>query len=239
MVARLFVEAPLEAGARVALSSAAANYLGNVLRLGAGAPVRLLDDATGEWSATLAQVGRRGADAVVGALLRPRESPPDLWLCAAVLKSPRFEALAEKATELGVARLVPLLTRRAVPDRVNAERLRARMVEAAEQCERTALPRLAEARTPDRLLADWPAERALILADEAGGDAMAALSVAPPAAILIGPEGGWDPAERATLLGHPAARRLALGPRVLRADTAAVAAVALWMAHAGDWSAAR
>jgi 16S rRNA (uracil1498-N3)-methyltransferase len=239
MVPRLFVEPPLAAGARVALPAAAANYLGTVLRLGAGAPLLLLDDTTGEWAATLSAIGRRGAEALVGARLRPRETPPDLWLCAALLKSPRFEMVAEKATELGVARLVPLLTRRTVPDRLNAARLRARMVEAAEQCGRTALPELAGAVALERLLADWPAERALILADEAGGAPIAALSAPAPAAILIGPEGGWDPDERALLLAHPATRRLALGPRILRADTAALAAISLWMATAGDWAASR
>lgn len=239
MVPRLFVDVPLGAGATVHLPAAAANYLGAVLRLAPGAPLRLLDDATGEWEARLAAIDRRGAEALVGAHRRPRETPPDLWLCAAVLKSPRFEGVAEKATELGVSRLVPLITRRTVPDRVNAGRLRARMVEAAEQCERTALPALAEPVALERLLAEWPAGRALIVADEEGGAPMAALDAGPPAAILIGPEGGWDPAERAALLSHPAVRRLALGPRVLRADTAAVAATSLWMAHAGDWTTPR
>jgi 16S rRNA (uracil1498-N3)-methyltransferase len=237
MLPRLFVDPPLAPGVAVALPAAAANYLGAVLRLGPGAPLVLLDDATGEWSATLTTIDRRGAHALVAALNRPRETPPDLWLCAALLKSPRFEMVAEKATELGVARLVPLLTRRTVPDRVNPARLRARMVEAAEQCERTALPDLSEPMALDRLLADWPAGRALILADEAGGAPIAVLDAPAPAAILIGPEGGWDPAERALLLAHPATRRLALGPRILRADTAAIAAVSLWMAQAGDWAA--
>jgi 16S rRNA (uracil1498-N3)-methyltransferase len=219
------------------LPAPAANYLGAVLRLGPGAPLLLLDDRTGEWSATLTAIDRRGAQALVGARNRPRETPPDLWLCAALLKSPRFEMVAEKATELGVARLVPLLTRRTVPDRANPARLRARMVEAAEQCERTALPQLADAVGIDRLLAQWPADRTLILADEEGGAPLSQLVAAPPAAILVGPEGGWDPAERALLLAHPATRRLALGPRILRADTAAIAAVSLWMAQAGDWGA--
>lgn len=239
MVPRLFVDPPLAEGMTVALPAPAASYLGTVLRLGPGAALVLLDDVSGEWAATLASIGRRGAHARVGARLRARETPPDLWLCAALLKSPRFEMVAEKATELGVARLVPLITRRTVPDRINAARLRARMVEAAEQCERTALPQLAEAVALDRLLADWPPGRALALADEAGGAAMAALDVPAPAAILVGPEGGWDPAERDRLLAHPATRRLALGPRILRADTAAIAAVSLWMAHAGDWAAPR
>lgn len=237
MVPRLFVEGPLAEGAAVTLPPPAANYLGNVLRLGPGAALVLVDDLTGEWAATMGAITRQGVEARVGALLRPRQAPPDLWLCAAPLKRPRFEWVVEKATELGVARIVPVLTRRTVPDRVNLARLRAHMVEAAEQCGRTALPVLAEPVALPALLAQWPDGRRLLVADEAGGRPMAALEAAAPAAILIGPEGGWDPADREALAAHPGVARLSLGPRILRADTAALAAVALWMAAAGDWDA--
>ncbi len=162
---------------------------------------------------------------------------PDLWLCAAPIRKGRIDWVAEKACELGVARLVPVLTRRTVVDRLNLERLRAHMIEAAEQCGRTALPELAEPAKLAALLEGWPAERALFFADETGGaPALEAMRARPgPAAILIGPEGGFDQPEREAIRALPQAVGIALGPRILRADTAAAAAVALWMGAAGDW----
>ncbi|MDQ1229597.1 16S rRNA (uracil1498-N3)-methyltransferase [Sphingomonas sp. SORGH_AS 879] len=169
--------------------------------------------------------------------LREREAVPDLWLCAAPLKKGRVDWLAEKACELGVARLVPVVTRRTVVDKPNTERLRAHMIEAAEQCGRTALPEVAEPVKLPALLRDWPEGRALFFADETGGvpalEAMRAHKG--PAAILIGPEGGFDAEEREAIRAHPSAIGIGLGPRILRADTAAAAAVSLWMAAAGDW----
>jgi 16S rRNA (uracil1498-N3)-methyltransferase len=163
---------------------------------------------------------------------------PDLWLCAAPIKRGRIDWVAEKASELGVARLVPVATRRAVVDKLNYDRLRAHMVEAAEQCERTALPELADMVPLDALLRAWPADRALYFADEEGGTPIldAVRGRSGPAAILIGPEGGFDPAEREAIRALPAAVPVSLGPRILRAETAALAAVAVWMASAGDWS---
>ena len=162
---------------------------------------------------------------------------PDLWLCAAPLKKGRVDWMAEKACELGVARFVPVVTRRAVVDKPNTQRLRAHMIEAAEQCGRTALPELAEPVKLAALLRDWPESRALFFADEMGGapaaEAMRARTG--PAAILIGPEGGFDDAERAAIRALSQAIGVTLGPRILRADTAAAAAVAVWMAAAGDW----
>ena len=233
---RLFVETPLAAGA-VSIGGAPAHYLLNVMRLKVGDPVKLFDDATGEWLATVESVARRELTVAVGARLRAREAVPDLWLCAAPLKKGRVDWLAEKACELGVARLVPVVTRRTVVDRPNTDRLRAHMIEAAEQCGRTALPAVADAVKLDALLRDWPADRALFFADENGGaPALAAMrDRAGPAAILIGPEGGFDTAERAAIRGVPQAIGITLGPRILRADTAAAAAVSLWMAGAGDW----
>lgn len=230
---RLFVEQTLAQGATLTLEGAPANYLANVLRLGAGAQVKLFDDRSGEWLAEIAGAGRKRVTLSVRRHLRGRESVPDLWLLFAPIKRGRIDWLVEKATELGVARLVPILTRRTIVDRLNLDRLRAHIVEAAEQCERTALTELAEPRKLDSLLAAWPAERALFFADEAGGEP---LQPAPgPAAILIGPEGGFADEERAAIRVLPQARPISLGPRILRADTAALAAVSLWMGEAGDW----
>ncbi|MBB3693636.1 16S rRNA (uracil(1498)-N(3))-methyltransferase [Sphingomonas sp. BK580] len=233
---RLYVEAPLAPGPR-ALGGAQAHYLIAVMRLRAGDPVRLFDDVTGEWLATAASVGKRELVLDVTERLAEREPVPDLWLAAAPLKKGRVDWLVEKACELGVARLVPVVTRRTVVDKPNAERLRAHMIEAAEQCGRTAVPELAPMVKLPALLRDWPAERALFFADEIGGvPAAAAMRAhAGPAAILIGPEGGFDDEERALVRALPQAVAITLGPRILRADTAAAAAVALWMAAAGDW----
>ena len=233
---RLFVDRALAAGA-LDLDGPPAHYLVQVMRLKLGAPVKLFDDRTGEWLATVARTGKRDLGLDVVGLLRPREPVPDLWLCAAPLKKGRVDWLAEKACELGVARLVPVLTRRTVVDRLNAERLRAHMVEAAEQCDRTALTELAEPVKLADLLRDWPDGRALFFADETGGAPAAdAMRARPgPAAILIGPEGGFDPAERDAIRALPQAVGVGLGPRILRADTAAAAAVTLWMASCGDW----
>ncbi len=234
---RLFIEEPLAAGVAVALPLPAVHYLVTVMRLGDGDEVRLFDDRTGEWSARLAAVTRKRAVAVPERLTRTREVVPDLWLCAAPIKKARGDWVAEKACELGVARFIPVITRRTGVDRPKPDRVRAHMIEAAEQCGRTALPELGDIVTLERLLDGWPEGRRLIFADEEGGAPLA--EVAPglpePAAILIGPEGGFDPAERERLAALPQAVRVSLGPRILRADTAAVAAVSLWQAAAGDW----
>ncbi len=207
------------------------------MRLSPGDPVKLFDDQTGEWLATVAEPRKRALLLDVGDRLREREAVPDLWLCAAPLKKARVDWVAEKACELGVARLQPVLTRRTVVDKLNEERLRAHMIEAAEQCDRTALPELASPVRLDTLLADWPATRALFFADETGGvPAFPAMQArAGPAAVLVGPEGGFDPSERDAIRALPQAVGVTLGPRILRADTAAAAVVALWMAAAGDW----
>ena len=230
---RLFVDRPLAQGASLTLDGASANYLANVLRLGPGDRVKLFDDRTGEWLAEIAEAGRKRVTLSVGDHLREREAVPDLWLLFAPIKRGRIDWLVEKATELGVARLVPVITRRTVVDRLNLDRLRAHIVEASEQCERTALTAIDEPRKLEALLAAWPGERPLFFADEAGGEPLDA--VPGPAAILVGPEGGFTDEERAAIRALPQARPVGLGPRILRADTAALAAVALWMAEAGDW----
>ena len=235
---RLYVPASLVPGP-LRLDGPAAHYLGTVMRLKVGDPVKLFDDATGEWLAVAAAVGKRDLVVDVTARLRERETVPDLWLCAAPLKKWRVDWMAEKACELGVARFVPVITRRTVVDRPNTDRLRAHMIEAAEQCDRTALPQVAEPVKLAALLRDWPEDRTLFFADETGGapaaDAMRARGG--PAAILIGPEGGFDDDERTTIRACPHQIGIGLGPRILRADTAAAAAVSLWMAAAGDWRA--
>jgi 16S rRNA (uracil1498-N3)-methyltransferase len=231
---RLFVEQVLSEGAVLTLDGPPANYLGNVLRLAPGDQVKLFDDRTGEWLAEISDAGRKRVSLAVTRHLRPREPVPDLWLLFAPIKRGRIDWLIEKATELGAARLVPVLTQRTIVDRLNLDRLRAHAVEAAEQCERTALPELAEPRKLEALLRDWPGDRSLYFADEAGGEPFA--PVPGPAAILIGPEGGFTDAERAAVRALPQARPVSLGPRILRADTAAIAALSLWMAAAGDWT---
>jgi len=233
---RLFVDTPLSTGSR-SIDGPAAHYLVGVMRMKIGDPVKLFDDATGEWLGVATHVGKRDLTLDVTECLRPREDVPDLWLCAAPLKKGRVDWMAEKACELGVARLVPVVTRRTVVDKPNTERLRAHMIEAAEQCGRTALPQVSEPVKLAALLRDWPEDRTLFFADETGGvsalETMRARSG--PGAVLIGPEGGFDADEREAIRSHPLAVGIGLGPRILRADTAAAAAVALWMAAAGDW----
>lgn len=234
---RLFVAPPLGENASVTIDGNGAHYLGTVMRVKPGDTVILNDDATGEWAAEVTETAKRHVTLTVTRQLRPREHVPDLWLCVAPVKKAHFDMVVEKATELGVARIVPVLTRRSVVDKVNAERMRSIMIEAAEQCARTALPEMGELVPLAKLLKDWPAERTLFHADEAGGQpALPSFATAgAPAAILIGPEGGFDDAERAAIAAIPQARAITLGPRILRAETAAISATALWMAAAGDW----
>jgi 16S rRNA (uracil1498-N3)-methyltransferase len=234
---RLFVQAPLSTGAAVTVEGNPAHYLAKVMRVVEGDAVILCDDVTGEWAARVTALGKREVVLEPVERLREREQVPDFWLCPALLKKDRFDVVLEKATELGVRSIRPLVTRRCVADKLNLERARAIVTEAAEQCARTALPELAEPLELEAMLADWPQDRALFFADELGGepaaDAFAAHSG--PTALLIGPEGGFDDAERAAIRSHHAARPISLGPRILRGETAAIAATALWMASAGDW----
>ena len=234
---RLFVEQPLAQDAAVSLEGNQANYLARVMRAKPGDAVILCDDATGEWVARVESADRRSVTLVVGEQLRPREDVPDFWLVPALLKKDRFDLVLEKATELGVAAIHPVVTRRCVADKLNDARAQTIVTEAAEQCARTALPQVAAPEKLDTLLAGWPDDRALFFADETGGDpaAGAFASAAGPAALLVGPEGGFDDAERAAIRAHPQARAIALGPRILRGETAAIAATALWMGIAGDW----
>lgn len=234
---RLFIAGPLAEGAVIPLEGNQAHYLGKVMRVAAGDTVILCDDVTGEWAAEVTAAGKRDITLLAKQRLRPREPVPDLWLCAALLKKDRFDLVLEKASELGVRRIQPVLARRCVADKLNPERARTVLVEAAEQCARTALPELGEVTRLEALLRTWPAERALFFADEQGGEpAAAAFAATPgPAALLTGPEGGFDDAEREAVRALPQARAITLGPRILRGETAALAATALWMGTAGDW----
>ena len=232
---RLYVDPPLSAGVAVGLDAAQANYLGSVLRLKEGGEVSLFDGVSGEWMARVVELGKRRMILGVVDLTRPQEAVPDLTLAFAPIKKGRIEFLVEKAVELGVARLEPVITRRTVVDKLNLERMRSHIVEAAEQCGRTALASIAE---PVKLAA-WlkaldPA-RTLYFADETGGVAPGAAFKPGPATILIGPEGGFLPEEAEAICALPNMVPISLGPRILRAETAALAAVTSYMALAGDW----
>ncbi|MBB4641818.1 16S rRNA (uracil(1498)-N(3))-methyltransferase [Rhizorhapis suberifaciens] len=234
---RLYVDAPLADGVSVALDGNPAHYLISVMRVKEGDIVLLFDNRSGEWAAEARNIRKRDLSLNVLQQTRPLETVPDFWLCAAPIKKGRIDLVAEKACELGVAKLQPVLTRRAVVDKLNSSRLQAHLVEAAEQCGRTALPQLAEMVKLSDLLRQWPQGRHLFFADEQGGTPMAeALADRKgPAAFLIGPEGGFDEEERAAIRAHPAAVAVTLGPRILRAETAAIAATSIWMAQSGDW----
>ena len=234
---RLFVPGPLAEGQAVAVDGQHAHYLSRVMRVAEGDAVILCDDATGEWTARVAAVGKRDLVLIPEQRTREREQVPDFTLCAALLKKPNFDLVLEKATELGVRRIQPVVTRRCVADALNAERARTIVTEAAEQCARTALPELMAPAKLEALLKAWPEECALFFADEAGGEpAVAAFAAhSGPAALLTGPEGGFDEAERAAIRALPQARAISLGPRILRGETAVIAATALWMGTVGDW----
>ena len=235
---RLFLEGPLGEGQTVAIEGNQAHYLTRVMRVAVGDVVIACDDATGEWAGEVSAVSKRNVELTIRQHMREREAVPDVWLCAALLKKPNFDLVLEKATELGVARIQPVVTRRCVADKLNAERAATIVTEAAEQCARTALPAIAEPLKLEALLRDWPEERALFFADEQGGEPALERFAGHtgPAALLVGPEGGFDDEERAAIRAHRAARAITLGPRILRGETASISALALWMAAAGDWS---
>jgi 16S rRNA (uracil1498-N3)-methyltransferase len=230
---RLFVRQPLGEAARVELDAGQANYLGNVLRLDAGAQVLLFDGASGEWLARVAEAGKKRMALAVERRTREPEAVPDVWLAFAPVKRAQTDWLVEKATELGAARLIPVITRRTIVERVKLERLESIAIEAAEQCGRTALPQIAEPMPLAELVKQTG--RALYLADESGGEPASSAFQPGPATILTGPEGGFADDERALVRSAPGGVAVSLGPRILRAETAALAALASWMALAGDW----
>ena len=230
---RLFVRQPLAEGARVALDARQANYLGNVLRMKEGAELLLFDGSSGEWRANIADGAKKSMVLAVEERTRPIESVPDVALAFAPVKRTQTDWLVEKATELGVRSLQPVITRRTVVERVKLERLHSIAIEAAEQCGRTLLPEIAEPMPLARLIEQRG--RTLYFADEQGGEPAAAAFAPGPATILTGPEGGFTEEERALIRAAPGARAISLGPRILRAETAALAALAAYMAIAGDW----
>jgi 16S rRNA (uracil1498-N3)-methyltransferase len=240
---RLYVTALLAPGAWVELSAGQAHHLRSVLRLGIGSTVEVFNADDGEWLCRITDFDKKRARLTVEHRLRTAESEPDLWLLFAPIKRARLDWLVEKATELGASALMPVWTVRTRAERLNLERLRAHAVSAAEQSERLSVPELRLPEALDRVLTAWPAERRLVVCDETGagepiGKALARLSPG-PAALLVGPEGGFDQTELDALGKLSFVSRVGLGPRVLRAETAAVAALAVFQAIAGDWAGTR
>lgn len=244
---RLYVDHPLQPGQTVDLSREQGNYLFNVMRQAPGDEVALFNGRDGEWRARVTEATKRGGTLTCEAQTAPLMAPPDLWLLFAPIKKARTDFIVEKATEMGAARIIPVQTDFTNAERIRQDRLQAHAIEAAEQCGGTFVPEVCDLQRLDRMLADWPEGRRLIFADEeaAGRSAILPGLVARGApqqgqgsawAILIGPEGGFSPAESTRLRGLPFVTPIALGPRILRADTAAVAALALFQAHLGDWS---
>jgi len=233
-LSRLFVRQPLSEGTSVELDAGQANYLGNVLRLGVKGQLLVFDDISGEWLASITEAGKKRMTLTVERKTREPESIPDVWLAFAPVKRAQIDWLVEKATELGVARLIPVMTRRTVAERVRLDRLETIAIEAAEQCGRTRVPQIVEPLHLTRFVEKLDPARHFYFADEGGGDAIADAVREGPSVILIGPEGGFTDEERAFIRGAGASA-ISLGPRILRAETAALAAVAVHMAVAGDW----
>ncbi|MFO0995676.1 MAG: 16S rRNA (uracil(1498)-N(3))-methyltransferase [Alphaproteobacteria bacterium] len=241
---RLHVEADLVAGASLALEESQARYVRTVMRRESGDPILFFNGRDGEWRARLAIEGKGRVTAVLERQTRGQEVPVDLWLVPALLKRGPMELVVEKATELGVAEIHPVKTRRTVIDRLNAERMRAIAIEAAEQCGRLAVPRLAPAAALDAVLASWPHGRRLLICDESGVSPPIAATLAglddsaerAPWAVLVGPEGGFERSELDALKKLPFVTPVALGHHLLRAETAALAALACWQALVGAWA---
>jgi len=234
---RLFVDTPLGEGQSIGLNRDQAHYLFGVMRLGPGARIAVFDGTAGEWTAEVIDAGKKGGALRCVGQSAPQLMPPDLWLMFAPIKKARTDFIVEKAAEMGAARVMPVITDFTNAERVNVERLQAHAVEAAEQCGGTYVPPVEAPTKLSAVLDHWPEERQIMFADESlvgAGEVLGA--VAPgPWAILIGPVGGFSEAERARLSAMPQAHRVSLGPRILRADTAAVAAMTLWQSHLGDW----
>ncbi len=232
---RLFVRPSLGEGASVEVDAGQANYLRNVMRLGVGSELLVFDGQSGEWLARIAEAGRKRMWLAVERKTREPERIPDVWLAFAPVKRAQTDWLVEKATELGVARLIPVMTQRTVAERVKLARLEAIAIEAAEQCGRTVLPEIAEPLPLNRLLGEHERGRTLYFADEGGGQPAAEAFKTGPALILTGPEGGFTEEERSAVRAALNAIPISLGPRILRAETAALAALAAWMSAVGDW----
>ena len=236
---RLYVSRPLAALAEITLEEEQSHYLCNVMRMKEGGTLSCFNAVDGEFSAVMTVAHKRQARLKIGSRIRASRACPDIWLLFAPLKKDRMDFLVEKAVELGVSRLVPVITRFGITDKIRAERLLAQMTEAAEQCERLDVPGLGSAVGLEELLNNWDVSRPLFFMDERGQGRPAAEAFAGlkdcPAALLIGPEGGFAGEEAALLYQKPFVRGVSLGPRILRAETAAAAALAVWQAVAGDW----
>ena len=234
---RLFVEQALGTGQPVAVGMDQANYLFNVMRLATGDAVALFNGRDGEWRAQVEQAGKRAGVLRCVGQTAPQRLPPDLWLLFAPIKKARTDFIVEKAVELGVARIMPVQTRHTNSERIRQDRLQAHAMEAAEQCGATFVPQVADLVALDKVLATWPADRRLLWCDEALLDQPTCLTGerGQAWAILIGPEGGFSADEQSRLRAMPQVVPLSLGPRILRADTAAVAALTLWQSALGDW----
>ncbi len=235
---RLFVEQPLGQGQSVPLNREQAHYLFGVMRQSLGNAVLLFNGRDGEWRASVTEAGKRGGVLTCEKQTRDLRMPPDLWLLFAPIKKARTDFIVEKAAEMGAARILPVQTDFTNAERIRQDRLQAHAIEAAEQCGGTFVPEVAALQKLDRLLADWPKDRQLMFCDEVEVGARPGLApgvAAGPWAILIGPEGGFSSAERARLATLPQSHVVSLGPRILRADTAAVAAMTLWQQALGDW----
>ncbi|MET4807076.1 16S rRNA (uracil(1498)-N(3))-methyltransferase [Limibacillus sp. MBR-115] len=238
---RLYIEQDLRAGATIGLDHSQAHFLRSVLRLEAGVSLGVFNGRDGEWRAEIEAIGKGWVSLLVHEQRRPQERSQDLWLVFAPVKRARIDFIAEKATELGVSRLQPVLTRYTDVSRVNCDRLAATTKEAAEQCERLDLPDVREPITLPRLLETWPSERRLLLCAEAGDatpitEALQKIAGVPgPLAAMTGPEGGFAPTELDALMQLPFVTPVSLGPRILRADTAALAALTCCQSMLGDW----
>ena len=235
---RLFVDQPLAEGNRVPLSQPQAHYLFGVMRLKVGQVVVLFNGKDGEWQSEIVEAGKRKGVLECSVQSRPLQMPPDLWLCFAPIKKTRTDFIVEKATEMGAAKICPIQTEFTNSERIKQERLQAHVVEAAEQCGGTYVPEVTALQKLGAMLDHWPQERQLMFCDEVELGAATSLAAAArgPWAILIGPEGGFSPNERERLRAMAQSHVVSLGPRILRADTAAVAAMTLWQTALGDWA---
>ncbi|MEX2642699.1 MAG: 16S rRNA (uracil(1498)-N(3))-methyltransferase [Acetobacterales bacterium] len=242
---RLHVDEPLAEGASLTLAESQSHYVGRVMRMREGDALALFNGTDGEWRGAIRTVARNAVSLRVETMLRPQAPEPDLWLAFAPVKRLRIDYLVAKATELGASALWPLFTRRTAVERVKLERLAANAVEAAEQCGRLTVPRVFEPARLEDAIARWPAERHLLLLDETGGppavDALLRIRAERPAvrtapwAVLCGPEGGFTRSELDVIGNLSFVTRVGLGPRILRAETAALAALTCWQAVLGDW----
>ena len=233
---RLYLDQPLGAGQSVTLSRDQAHYLFGVMRLSVGDGLAVFDGITGEYEATVAVAGKRGGSLFLKEVTRPLQMPPDLWLLFAPIKKERTDFIVEKAAEMGVRRILPVATDFTNTTRIKRDRLRAHAVEAAEQCGGTFVPEVADLTPLAHVVSAWDGARRLMFCDETlAGDSVALPDEPGPWAILIGPEGGFSDAAHKALRAADFAHAVALGPRILRADTAAVAALTMWQSQLGDW----